>query len=243
MQLMPRPWHPYLYLSILLAVAAAVVYFIVEGTVGAKEVGTAFLATVGTFVGALFAFRLNEQKETLDRDKERKAALNRALFIVVRQYNAIRSLERQLEPYKSEFDRSFNCPAFQPPAYSDLMHEFESLTFLLELNEPNVLMRLSVEQECFHQAIESLRVRNAFYVNEVQPVIANSGFNRRAVPASEFQAALGERLFSGAVNGASVFFAHVTESRQSLLAMHGELFAAAKRLYPDAKFIKPAAEA
>ena len=35
-----------------------------------------------------------------------------------------------------------------------------------------MLMRLSVEQEGFHQTLESLRVRNDFYVDEVQPVIA-----------------------------------------------------------------------
>lgn len=239
---MPPTLSPFLYLCILLAVATAIVYFIVQGSIGQKEVGTAFLAMVGTFIGALFAFRLNEAKENTKINKERKAALNRALFILVRQYNAMRFLADQLAPYKTEFERAFNCPAFQPPPYSDLTYEFEALNFLLEVGEPNVLMRLSVEQEGFHQAIESLRVRNDFYVNEVQPVIAKSGFNLRAVPAHEFQAALGERLFSRSINEAAVMYAHVADLRKSLLATHAELFGAAKKLYPDGKFIKPAAE-
>ncbi len=239
---MPSTWSPFLYLCILLAVAGAIVYFIVQGSIGPKEVGTAFLATVGTFIGALFAFRLNEAKESTKTNKERKAALNRALFIVVRQYDAMRFLADQLAPYQTEFEKAFNCPAFRPPPYSDLTHDFEALDFLLEVGEHNVLMRLSLEQEGFHQAIESLRVRNDFYVNEVQPVIAKSGFNLCAVPAHEFQAALGEQLFSRSINEASVMYAHVADLRKSLLVTHAELFGAAKKLYPDGKFIKPAAE-
>lgn len=207
----PPAWSPYLYFGILLVVACALVYFVLQGAVGTKEVGVAFLATVGTFVGALFAFRLNENKEQRTVHKERRSALTRALFIVIRQYNAVRSLRNNLQPYRSEFERAFNCPAFRPPSYSDLTHDFDSLSFLLEAAAPTLVMRLLVEQEGFHQTMESLRVRNELYIDEVQPVIANHGFNHRSVPAEEFQRTLGERLFGTAINGATSF-THMSRS-------------------------------
>ena len=239
----PPRWSPYLYLGVLLAVAGSVVYFIVQGALGPKEIGSAFLAMVGTFVGALFAFRLNESKEHDQLVKDRRAALNRALFVVERQYKGVRSLAKLLAQYKSEVERAFNCPAFRPPSYSDLTQDFDTLAFLLEAAEPNVLMRLTIEQEGFYQTMETLRIRNEFYVSEVQPAIAKGGFNRRIVPAQELEAAFGEWLFGAAMNQATFLYANVSQAEKRLLAMHSELFAAAKKLYPDAKFIKLVAEA
>ena len=122
-----------------------------------------------------------------------------------------------LAPFHTEFERAFNLPAVRPPSYSDLVHDYQDLDFLLEVGHPNVLMRLSVEQERFHQTLESLRVRNNFYVDEVQPVIAKNSFNRKPVPAQEFEAALGERLFGTAINSANILYSLVAESVQSLL--------------------------
>jgi len=215
-----------------------VIFLIAHGDIGPKEIGTAFLAMVGTFLGALFAFRLNESKENTKIEKERMAALNRALFILARQYNAILSLDKAMVPYKSDFEKAFNCPALRPPSYSDLVQDFSAIGFLLDVVDPNVLMRLSVEQEGFHQTLESLRIRNEFYVNEVQPAIAQHGFNRRDVHAPEFQAALSERIFGTAMNSAKIMYSNVAEDRKNLLNLHGEVFATAKKLFPDARFIK-----
>ena len=55
---------------------------------------------LGTFLGALFAFRLNENKENAKTEKERQAALNRALFVVARQFNATKSLSKHLAPFQ-----------------------------------------------------------------------------------------------------------------------------------------------
>lgn len=88
--------------------------FHLEGSVGEKEVAASFLAMVGTFLGALFAFRLNENKENMKVEEERKAALNRALFVVARQINALKSLSKHLAPFHTEFERAFNLPAVRP---------------------------------------------------------------------------------------------------------------------------------
>ena len=228
----------YVYAIVLFIVGVTATYLLWSGVIGAREVGTAFLALIGTFVGALFAFRLNENKEIRKLEMERKAALNRALFVLLRQYNAMRSLGKEIEPFKSEFERAFNCPALQPPPYSDLKQNFSELNFLLESPEPGVLMRLSIEEEGFHQALESVRIRNDVYVREVQPVIAQAGLNRRAVPVEEIQAALGERLLGSAINTSKYMYRNVDEAVRNLPSVHKELFSLAKKLYPRDKFIR-----
>ncbi len=228
----------YLYSGLLFVAALAVISFIYAGIIGAKEIGTTCLAMVGTFVGALLAFRLNESRENAKLEKERKAALNNALFIIFRQHNAIGCLARELGTYQSEFERAFVCPAIRPPLYLDLVHDFEALGFLLEAADPNLLMRISIEQEGFHQTIESLNERNKFYVDEVQPLIAKHQLNGRTVTVDEFQSKLGELVYNGAITRANVLYENLAGSGSKLPAIHSELSGIAKKLYPKGRFTK-----
>jgi len=239
----PIVWQKYLYAGVLALATLAVFFLITEGILGGKEVGTALLAMVGTFLGAAFAFRLNAGKEAALIEKERREALNRALFVVVRQYNALQSFSAQLEPFKLEHERAFNCPAFRPPTYADLTIDFESLAFLFELGDPNLLVRLSVEQEGFHQALESIRYRNDFYVETAQPLIAKLGLNRVSLPIAEYKQKLGDLVFESAVNYATIMYLRVSQAMEGLTQLQTELHASAKLCFPHGKFIKLAAEA
>lgn len=241
---LPKRLPSIVFATILAAVFVTLAVLLVEGSIGNKEIGSALLALVGTFVGAGLAFRLNERKENLAEARRQKIALNSALFTLIRQYNAMRCLQKQMAPYQQDYERAFNLPALKPPEYRDLVHDFEALAFLFDEEiDPSLVMKLSIEQEGFEQALESLRVRNTFYIDEVQPAISKNGFNKRSVPAMEFQTALGERLFEGAMSGAAVAYQNIDQSCTALLALHGQLFKAAKSLFPDTKFIKPAAHA
>jgi hypothetical protein len=122
-----------------------------------KDIGTGVLAMLGTLLGATLAFRLNEDKELTKEHIARRAALNRALFVLARQKNAAALIARELEPFKTPFERAFNFPAAKVPPYQDLVHRFEELEFLLDTSDVNTAMRLAVEQERFHQMLESLR--------------------------------------------------------------------------------------
>jgi len=85
-------------------------------------------------------------------------------------------------------------PANQPPGYFDVTQNFDGLIFLLESSDPNILLKLSVEQERFEQAIETIRVRNNFYVNVVQPAISRESVNARSIALKEMERVLGERF-------------------------------------------------
>ncbi len=228
----------YLYSGLLAVATLAIVCFIYAGVIGAKEIGTTCLAMVGTFVGALLAFRLNESRENTKLEKERRAALNYALFIIFRQYNAIGWLTKELGPFKSEFERAFICPAIRPSLYSDLVHNFEALGFLLEVADPNLLMKISIEQEGFHQTIESLNERNNFYVHEIQPTIEKHELNGRPFTVQEFQSKLGELLYNGAITRATVLYENLASSLAGLTTLHEEIFTVAKKLYPHGRFTK-----
>ena len=202
-----------------------------------KDIGTGLLALLGTLLGATLAFRLNEDKESKKEVAAQRSALNRALFVLARQKNAVALIARELEPFKTPFDRAFNFPAAKVAPYEDLIHRFEDLEFLLNTSDVNVVMRLTVEQERFHQMLETLRIRNEFYVRELQPEIARHRLNGKEASGEAVAELLGERLFGTAMNSAEILRDHVESSTKSIPEMHEELRIAAKRLYPNSKFV------
>ena len=233
-----RPIHNKLiYAAIVLGAIAFVGGAIYLDKLELKDVGTGLLALLGTLLGATLAFRLNEDKESKKEKAAQRSALNRALFVLARQKNAGVLIARELEPFKTPFDRAFNFPAAKVAPYEDLVHRFEDLEFLLNTSDVNVVMRLTVEQERFHQMLESLKIRNEFYLRELQPEIARHGLNGTKVTGASVAKLFGERLFGTAMNYAETLRDHVESSSKSIPEMHEELRAVAKRLFPESKFV------
>jgi hypothetical protein len=228
---------PFFYAAAAVAVIFGVAVLYARGVLTDGQIGTSLLAMLGTFLGALFAFRLNERKEDIKLAKQRREDLNSALFVLARQINAVAALHRDLSRFNTEFERAFNCPAFRPPTYEDVAIDFGALGFALE-SHPSLLMKISLEEEGFHQAMRSLNMRNDFYVDELQPVVAAKGLNRQNLELREIQVALGERLTQGAFNLSRVMYHLIREADASLPLVHAELYNAAKELYPNAQFVK-----
>ena len=202
-----------------------------------KDIGTGALALIGTLLGATLAFRLNEDKELMKEEAAHRTALNRALFVLARQKNAVALIAREMEPFKTPFDRAFNFPAAKVPPYEDLVHRFEELEFLLNTSDVNAVMRLTVEQERFHQMLESLRTRNEFYVKELQPEISKHNLNGKVVSDNSVAQLFGDRLFGTAIHSSEILYHHVDSSLKSIPEMHEEIRRIAKRLYPESKFV------
>jgi hypothetical protein len=197
MRSLPSPRPILIYAGVLALAAGVVVAALATNVVTLKEAVAPLLSLFGTFLGATFAFRLTEEKEARKLLATRREAMNRALFVMIRQANAVRQLARDFEKYKSNVELSFNLPALKPPSYQDLVHNLADLEFLLDSEDPALLMRITIEQERFHQALDSLKTRNEFYVGEVQPALAKAALNGKLVSGEQVAAVLGERLFAG----------------------------------------------
>lgn len=237
MQRTISPLSRWMYPLALAAAILAVTITIYTGAASLKDLVTPLLSLFSTFFGATFAFRLNEEKELRKTHALRREAINRALFVLVRQTNAIHQITQNFEKFPSLFEKAFNLPALKPPPYQDLSQSLSDLEFLVETSTPSLLMQVAIEQERFHQALESIRIRNEFYVVEVQPALAALALNGKRVTVEEMAASLGERLFSGAMSGAQSAWEHASLCTQSIPTVHKALFQEAKLLYPEHKFI------
>ena len=238
MPILKRP-PPSLIYAVIIVLAAIVLLAIgYNGQLTQKDIAPSLLALLSTFLGATFAFRLNEDQEAQKLEASKRAALNRAIFVLSRHHNAIRQRFKDIQAYKSPFERAFNFPARQSPPYTDLVHNFSDLEFLLESTEPSLLFRLTVAQECFQQAIESLRMRNTFYVNEFQPELARLSLNGKVITLEQAEALLGERIFGTVINGAADVYEHLKGCDKSIPAIYEQLRQQASAMYPNHKFIQ-----
>lgn len=197
----------------------------------------ALTVAVGGFIGAFSAFWLKSYEEQKKDKEQQKNALNSALFVLIRQINAIQCIKRDLEKFKTPFDRALSLPAMKPPDYSSVKQDIGSLNFLIDGDNAQILMDLAVEQERFEQTINSINIRNEFYVNEVQPALSFHALNGKPLPLAEFEEKLGERLSQGAINGSAVLYEHVYATDVSLHEKYTELRELAKKLFPGQNFV------
>ena len=238
-----RDYQPELF-GVIVALAALNIWYLSSVAIDESVVPKSYdyfirglTVAVGGFIGAFSAFWLKSYEEGKKDKEKQKRALNLALFVLIRQSNAIQCIKRDLEKYKTPFERGLSLPAMKPPDYSSLKQDIDSLQFLIDEDNAQILMELTVEQERFEQAISSINIRNEFYVKEVQPALSFHALNGRPLPLAEFEEKLGERLFQGAINGAAALYEHVYASEISLHKKYTELREIAKKIFPGEKFV------
>jgi hypothetical protein len=196
---------------------------------------------IGAFIGALSAFKLNSKKDEDKKHTEQKMAMNKAIFVNIRQINAIKVMDKELSKYKSDLDKAFQLPALKPPCYKDLKYNFDDLGFLFE-EHPQLMMNLAIEQERFEQVFKSIDIRNDFYITEVQPALSALKLNGKSVLAIDIPTILGERLFEGSINSARAIYSHIERSNKTLIEIHDEMAGISRKVFPGEKLVRWKAE-
>jgi hypothetical protein len=225
------------YNAIALLAVLAILTGLFTGVLSVNSAAPLVLSSfLSTFLGATYAFRLNEKKEAEKKRDEHRAALQLALFTMARQYNSLVNLWNSVKDWEKRGDRALNMPALHLPTYEKLTIDFERLTFLLDTPSPMLLLELSIEQERFTQTIIAAIMRSKFHVDEVQTEIAKRHLNQKVMRLDEMAEVIGERIFGTIENQTNDLFAHLSSSLRSLPVAAKKLFDIAKAEYPDKKF-------
>lgn len=195
-----------------IAILAVVLWIFSPHGLAAKDIGSAILAGISTLIGAFYAFRLSERKEMEGERARRTQALNRALFTLGRQVNAIQYLQDEVSSYDTDAKRLFGCKAAMPPDYSDVRVDFESLSFLLDSHDPDLLLRLSVEQDGFHQVMRAISLRAQYFIDQFQPAIMASGIAPGSFTLNDAREKIGPLIFDSALNYTTSMFTALDEA-------------------------------
>lgn len=199
-------------------------------------------ALCGALAGAFFAFKFNDKIETAKRNvDERKiiekevALINRALLNIALQLNIIGNIKKVLDEQENIHHAAFAMPAFTNFHDSARVDVGELALILTE--SPQLLLEISIAQDGFIQTLESLKVRNAFYVETLQPEMASAGLLDRKTTLEEYTSKLRPGVFKTAYTSINTVIANTNESNTDLMKMFAQLRVEAKSKYPGYKLM------
>lgn len=217
---------------------AFILWIFVPHGLAPKDIGSAILAGISTLIGAFYAFRLSERKEKEGERARRIHALNKALFSLGRQVNAIQYIREEVSAFDTDEKRLFGCKAAMPPDFSDVRVDFESLSFLLDSHDPDLLLRLTVEQDGFHLVMRAISLRAQYFVDQFQPAIMASGIMPGPFTFNDAREKIGSLVFDSALNYTTSMFTALDEALPRLQKIFLELEDLSRQLYPGERFLR-----
>lgn len=181
----------------ILAFCAGSVLGIMTST-GSEYMVDGIVTLVTAFSGAYFAFRLNEYRRRETIKESNVNAANRAIFNLIKIYNCFGGYKRQfLQP---EIDNPLKYVTVRPSIGFQIWMEdfdFDSLIYLVNSEEPNIVNELFEIQSEVRSTIEFLELRNALHYEKVQPKLEEAGFTGDHTVTREYiNGIISERLAS-----------------------------------------------
>ncbi len=194
------------------------------------------VAVIGAFAGAFAAFRFQAYREFKERLKSKTDTLNRALFVIGSQINAILLIKRDIEPWRENPSAFVEMPAILGSDYAELKIDVMALQFLLD-HEANLLFELSILQQKFEATIRIAKIRSSFHINHLQPALSDAKYNDRHPTLPNVAAAVGERIAVTAYKSTNDVFEMVDSTLKALEEEMGNLRRIAIEYFPGPKYI------
>ena len=134
------------------------------------------LATlVAAYCGAKYAFKFQNDKEIEDNKKRNLVNGNIAVFNMMRMICKLRNIQKHfIDPVR---DLPVIFIQMQPtiPINNDIKLNIETLYFLLETDDNNLLVELVIEEESFLTALDAINERSRLHREEIQPLLEKAG--------------------------------------------------------------------
>jgi hypothetical protein len=153
------------------------------------------LPLVTSFLGAGFAFLLNDRAKARQTVRDQVAAVNRAQFTLLMQLNQLMLIQKKIEPFRHHPFRCIAMRSLLPFRDKVLPLDVNSLSFLLETDERQLLSELLLEQQRFNVAMQALNERSRIHIDEMQPRIVAGIREEVEYLDSQWIEALGEPLY------------------------------------------------
>lgn len=194
------------------------------------------LATlVAAFYGARYAFQFQKNKEKEDIKNRNVVNGNSAIFNIMRMTTTLRNIQTQI------IDPARNLPVryLQMRPILHLMDDairlnIESLYFLLETEERNILGELVTEEERYRTALDIINERSHLHREEIQPLLEQAGIIEGGdYSFAQIEKALGIRLYTTIQQITEQAINHIDNTVISLKQTADKLKTSLKKIYPD----------
>lgn len=156
------------------------------------------LATlIAAYFGAKCAFNFHSNKEAEKERKEKIVSGNIVLFNFLQMINKLLAFQRQsINPHRENPVDFLEMEPTNQLTNDDISIDLNSIYFVLETENMNILGEISIEISKFKTALDIINERSNFLVDEVYPALERAGVVSGVIyPPEHIEAALGNRLF------------------------------------------------
>lgn len=198
----------------------------------------AIATLLAAFFGAKFAFEFQRDKEREDSKKRNIVNGNIAIFNIVCMANTLMNFQKQfIEPIRNSSTAFLDmCPALHIQR-DDMKLSIETLYFLLETNDRNLLGELRFEELRYQKAVDAINERSQMYI-EVQLLLEKSGIAKGVNYSFEqIEKMLGSRLYTIMQQKTDQIINHVDQTIPSLKQIADKLKTSLKKQYPNETII------
>ena len=124
---------------------------------------------VAAFVGAWFAFLLQDRAKARQTIRDQVAAINRAQFALMRQFNTMKNIQAQVvEPVRQHPAKHVAMRAVLTVHDDVPQPDLDALSFLLETDDRELLLELMIENQRFKTAVQAINDRSRLHLDVVR---------------------------------------------------------------------------
>jgi hypothetical protein len=197
------------------------------------------LPLVTSFSGAGFAFLLNDGAKARQIVRDQVAAVNRAQLTLIMQLNQLMLIQKKIEPFRHHPGRCIAIKSLLPFRDEVLPLDVNSLSFLLETDERQLLFELLLEQQRFNVAMQALNERSRIHIDEMQPRLVAAGMREEVEYLdSQWIEVLGEPLYLELKRITDAAIEQVDLSVDSCQVLLKRFYEAMKKRFPKYKIIR-----
>lgn len=207
----------------------------------AKDFLPAVATLVAAYAGAFYGAKLIQDATEKEHRLRLIGAGARALFTMWRQLNLIAQFQEDVvEKYRNYAPAPLAMPPVSGLVNDNIRLDIDSLAFLLEFGQSDLLGNLCIAETRFIAAIDAIHRRSKLHSNEVQPKIESIIPAGRNLAPDELRSAIGNRVFSLLVDQTREVISRTDDAVSTLEAVAIDLHSALKTIFPEGKFPRPA---
>jgi hypothetical protein len=208
-------------------------------TIKINDVITAASTLLAAFMGAWFAYRLQDNAKEREHRKANINAANKALFTVFQQINSLRIFQMDfIDPHRGQPGIFISMSPVMQEDHKDIRYDLDSLNFLLSTKHKQLVLDLFIEQQRFEAAIKSINYRSELHIQQVQPALSRAGIKEGVdYPGEAFVKALGPLLHKTMQRQTEQVIYHVDRTVRSLEEAKSKIRMAFLELFPEGDFL------
>lgn len=235
------------YISIIISIATAFILGTVAGWIlEGKHVDYLFsnyvpaiVTLLAAYFGAKFAFDFQSNKEKQEQINKNRVSGNLAIFKLATMLNTLTQYQRQfIDPVRAKPTAFLEMIPTLLHFKDDISFNIDSLSFLLDTDDKNLVGELSVEEARYKAAIAVINERSIVHRQEAQLALETANIMHGGdYTVEHMKKVLGERLFHTLCNTTDDVIEHVDSTILSLNSIANKLSKSLKKQFPKEKII------